>query len=442
MLPLISSLATDFTGLSDDPTVKLPRADGSGSPFAGVLNQSVAGKPSATQGVPAGQALPQDGKLLPVDLAIEALPVLEVDLSVADFFGQGLQADGSAEPGSGFYRPGLAPGLDSDALANELSDFSRSQSEQGGRTIQALADLEPTQTDTPEQDLLVDPLDASAPIIGPPLGLVTEQRLIERQGSLGFIDNAAVGSTDAADRKIPIADMLLRGTVPEPRPAPPAVVFEQPVLTRSTLSEMPEMAIQASRAAAEFLDGAAGRLTGQSAEGPASIATTSMLGNASMPGLAAASPASAVPVSTPALHIGVPVQDSAWSAALGDRVLVMTGQQLQSAEIRISPAELGPITVHLSVDDGSADLTFHAHHPLTREAIEQALPRLRDMLNENGLSLGQATVSDQGVQKDGFGNAAGDGRHADSFGGEASSLHEAKEVVQQRIAQGLLDTFV
>jgi flagellar hook-length control protein FliK len=442
MLPLISSLATEFTGLSDDSTVNLPRADGSGSPFAGVLNQSVAAKPLAKQGVPAGQALPADGKLLPLDLPVTDLPVLEVDLSIAGFFGQDIQADVSAEPGSGFYRLGLAPGLDSDALANELSDFSRSQSEQGGLTIEALADLKPTQTDKLEQDLLVDPLDTSAPIIGPPLGLVTEQRLIERQGSLGFIDNAAVGSTNATDSKLPIADLLLRGTGTEQRPATPAVVFEQPVLTRSTLSEMPAMAIQASSAAAELLDGATGRLTGQAAEGPASIATTSILGNASMPGLAAVSPASAVPVSTPALHIGVPVQDSAWSTALGDRVLVMTGQQLQSAEIRISPAELGPITVNLSVDDGSADLTFHAHHALTREAIEQALPRLRDMLNENGLTLGNATVSDQGVQKDGFGHASGDGSDGHSINGETSGLREAEEVVQQRIAQGLLDTFV
>lgn len=95
--------------------------------------------------------------------------------------------------------------------------------------------------------------------------------------------------------------------------------------------------------------------------------------------------------------IGTSVRDSAWGNQLGERVVMMAGNQLRMAEIRLTPAELGPLRVQVSVDDGAANVTFHAQHAVTREAIEQALPRLREMLAENGLSLAQADVSDRGV---------------------------------------------
>ena len=95
--------------------------------------------------------------------------------------------------------------------------------------------------------------------------------------------------------------------------------------------------------------------------------------------------------------IGTSVRDSAWGSQLGERVVMMTANQLKSAEIRLTPAELGPLRVQIAVDDGAAHVTFHSQHAVTRDAIEQALPRLREMLAETGLSLGQADVSDRGV---------------------------------------------
>ena len=91
------------------------------------------------------------------------------------------------------------------------------------------------------------------------------------------------------------------------------------------------------------------------------------------------------------------VRDPAWGEQIADRVVLMAGKQLRSAEIRLTPAELGPLRVQVSVDEGAANVTFHAQHSVTRDALEQALPRLREMLAENGLSLGQADVSDRGV---------------------------------------------
>jgi flagellar hook-length control protein FliK len=47
--------------------------------------------------------------------------------------------------------------------------------------------------------------------------------------------------------------------------------------------------------------------------------------------------------------------------------------------------------------------TFVSQHADVRQALEAALPRLREMMAENGISLGSATVSaDTSQQQGGF----------------------------------------
>lgn len=141
--------------------------------------------------------------------------------------------------------------------------------------------------------------------------------------------------------------------------------------------------------------------------------------------------------------IGTSVRDSAWGNQLGERVVMMAGNQLKSAEIRLTPAELGPLRVQVSVDDGAAHVTFHAQHAVTRDAIEQALPRLREMLAETGLSLGQADVSDRGVGE-GDRDAGGGDRVSNlmSDGSEEPNADGDRET-RGRVttSNGLVDTF-
>lgn len=72
------------------------------------------------------------------------------------------------------------------------------------------------------------------------------------------------------------------------------------------------------------------------------------------------------------------------------RFLVKGG--LQHAELRMNPAELGPIQIELRLSSQVADIGFTAAHAATREGITQSLPQLREMLNSQGLSLGQTSV--------------------------------------------------
>ena len=113
----------------------------------------------------------------------------------------------------------------------------------------------------------------------------------------------------------------------------------------------------------------------------------------------------ATPVNVSALQpagvdgpIQTPVGEPGFDDAIADRVWVMTQARLGNAEIRLTPAELGPVRIQVAVDDGTANVSFQAAQAATREAIEQALPRLRELFAENGLSLGQASVGDDGVR--------------------------------------------
>ncbi len=142
--------------------------------------------------------------------------------------------------------------------------------------------------------------------------------------------------------------------------------------------------------------------------------------------------------------IGTPVRDNAWGEKLGERVMMLAGNQIKTADIRLTPADLGPLRVQLSIDDGTANVTFHAQHAVTREAIEQALPRLREMLAESGLSLGQASVSDRGTSEGDARNGRANPTANSLSGGDSSeSLTDSDIPVRRKSVSidGLIDTF-
>jgi flagellar hook-length control protein FliK len=93
--------------------------------------------------------------------------------------------------------------------------------------------------------------------------------------------------------------------------------------------------------------------------------------------------------------MSAPVGTAAFNDELGGKITWMAHQGLQSASLQLSPEHLGPVDVRIAVQDGSATVSFNASHPDTRAALEQALPRLRDMFATQGLTLSDASVSQQ-----------------------------------------------
>jgi flagellar hook-length control protein FliK len=70
----------------------------------------------------------------------------------------------------------------------------------------------------------------------------------------------------------------------------------------------------------------------------------------------------------------------------------MVDRGVQSGSLRLSPEHLGPLEVRISVQSDQVSVWFGAAHADTRSALEQALPRLRDLFASQGLSLADAGV--------------------------------------------------
>ena len=96
-------------------------------------------------------------------------------------------------------------------------------------------------------------------------------------------------------------------------------------------------------------------------------------------------------------HVG----SSAWADEVGTRMIMMTERGQHSASLRLSPEHLGPLEVRIAVRDDQASVWFGAAHADTRAAIEQALPRLRELFASQGLSLADAGVHHQAPREQG-----------------------------------------
>lgn len=92
------------------------------------------------------------------------------------------------------------------------------------------------------------------------------------------------------------------------------------------------------------------------------------------------------------LALQLPLRASGWDTELAQRVVWMAGRQAQWAEITLNPPNLGSIEVHLSLRGSEASAYFYSPHAVVREAIDESLGRLRDMLAAAGIQLGQAQV--------------------------------------------------
>jgi flagellar hook-length control protein FliK len=105
---------------------------------------------------------------------------------------------------------------------------------------------------------------------------------------------------------------------------------------------------------------------------------------------------------TPAMmlnRVEVPVQQAGWGEAVGNRLMMMVNDKVQTANIHLNPAELGPIEVKIRVSQEQATVQFVSNNAVVRDAIEDAFPRLKEMFSQNGLSLSDANVSQQSSQQ-------------------------------------------
>jgi hypothetical protein len=91
--------------------------------------------------------------------------------------------------------------------------------------------------------------------------------------------------------------------------------------------------------------------------------------------------------------IDVPLRDARWAESLGNRVMWMLNHDKPGAELKLHPPQLGPLEVRVSLEGEHTSVSFIAHHAAVREALEGAIPKLREMLGSGGLNLANVDVS-------------------------------------------------
>lgn len=137
--------------------------------------------------------------------------------------------------------------------------------------------------------------------------------------------------------------------------------------------------------------------------------------------------------------LSTPLDSPQFPKALSDQLkLWLTGDATQgpmTAELRLNPAEMGPIHIKIAMEGQTAQVDFAAAALETRQAIEASLPMLSSVLEEAGLSLSGGGVSDQ-PQQSAWGDAQRDTetlRSPSGLVGERSAgLHAGQEGAPMR----------
>lgn len=100
-----------------------------------------------------------------------------------------------------------------------------------------------------------------------------------------------------------------------------------------------------------------------------------------------------------ATTVATPLRDPAWGADFAQKVVWLAGNDKQSAQLTLNPPQMGPIEISLNLSKDSATAVFVSPHAEVRDAIETALPKLREMLAGVGIELGQANVSSESFRQ-------------------------------------------
>jgi flagellar hook-length control protein FliK len=189
-----------------------------------------------------------------------------------------------------------------------------------------------------------------------------------------------------------------------------------------------------------------GPLTGESAEASAVRAGSTRTGSETagvvvsasglVAGVAQATQTASVARSVP---LEVPFQQRDWDQALGQRIQWLVRENVQEARIRLNPREMGVIDIRIQVDGDRAHLQFVSAQANVREALDAALPRLREMFAEGGIALGDVSV---GRENPGGKGSSGEQASREGRGKDDADAQANEQVLRQSpLERSLLDLY-
>lgn len=350
--------------------------------------------------------------------------------------------------------PGAAPGRSQGASEDKgASDFAKVLKKQIDESVPGKAATAPSPATpaVPAAQLTAEPaLPAETP---PADALASLLPMI-------FGNIAAPKAEEPATTEAPASGLLPPGMPEVPAAALAAPITTAPVPPLPAAPELPDQdrqppgkaaaaqpAILATAGPAESSE--VGTEIATAEQGSSFEALLSRDANATESARAAASAIesakSAVPA-TPApaaARMGTPMGNPGWNNELGEKLVWMVSRQDSRAELVLNPPQLGRIEVSLTMNGDQANALFVSANPSVRDSLENALPRLREILLDAGITLGQAQVGAESANHS-AGNNDDNGRRS---GGRGPEAHPATDTAVIEPAQwmrrgnGLVDVF-
>ncbi|WP_461520233.1 flagellar hook-length control protein FliK [Porticoccus sp.] len=87
------------------------------------------------------------------------------------------------------------------------------------------------------------------------------------------------------------------------------------------------------------------------------------------------------------------VGSASWTGEMAGRVSLMVNANIQQATLQLTPPDLGKLDIRISTDGDKASVFFTVDNGLAKDALEAAIPRLRQLMEQSGLQLAQTQVS-------------------------------------------------
>ena len=144
-------------------------------------------------------------------------------------------------------------------------------------------------------------------------------------------------------------------------------------------------------------------------------------------------------------RVDLPVGKPGWSDAVADKVMWMSSQNINSAEIHLNPPDLGPLSVRVSTHHDQTSVFFTSSHATVRDALDQSLPRLREMMEGQGIQLldagvgGQGSTRQQAAQSEAF--AANNRRGLGADESDDIAISGVTRAMTTQARPGLLDAY-
>jgi hypothetical protein len=137
--------------------------------------------------------------------------------------------------------------------------------------------------------------------------------------------------------------------------------------------------------------------------------------------------------------IQVRVGESGWGETMVNRITMLVGQRISSAQVHLNPPELGPVEVKVSLNQDQASVLFVSHSAQVREALSQSIPRLAEMLGQMGIDLTESDVSDQSFSQR---ESAGDRSPEFAESSEEHSRFDLDSSADTHRLVGIIDFYV